>query len=776
MSGDQKAFERVMNSGHTAAWELSWERAAHFYRAALEEFPNHPMALNNLALAMYEMADYQQALVYYQQAAQAAADDPLPYEKIARIYESLGKNQPAVQVCLKAAELHLKARNVEKALENWLRAIYLQPDHVLARTRLAMVYERIGRKNEAAGEYLATASLMQQSGDRDKAMQVVEYVMQLTPNNEAARRALQRLRNDQPLPKPARPRPAGLPSPAPVSRAHQPAALKEAGEVEAMDPIAAARRKAMEDIASLLFEQAEEGLPATTTRKNLDALTRGVGSPIGTADRTRIMLHLGQAIESQSQGMDNQAAAELERAMEIGVNHPAVFFDAGMLIAHRNGARALGYLQKSAHAAEYALASYLVMAQIYQQEGSPTKALSAYLQALRLADAATVSAEAADELMQLYEPIIEEQAHNKDEAAAALIAKTVAGQLLRPDWRTCLAAARQELPAQPKGGPPLPLAELLLSGNSGQVVEALARVRQMVNQKKYRSAMEEAFNTLQLAPLYLPVHTQIGDILIRSGRLQDAVVKFMLVAELYRLRGEAGQAIRLLTRVVEMAPMELKVRTKLIDLLVAQRRTEEALQQYMELATAYYHLAELNLARQAYVAALRLAHQVKTDRTWSTEILYKLADIDLQRLDLRQAVRVFEQIRTLEPEDLRARRSIIDLNFRLGQDAAALSEVDGFTALLEHSGKRDAAIDFLLDLTADRSQSMELNRRLAELYMRGGQVQQAVERLDMIADGLLKAGDREGAAATLKAIIALKPINVNKYRLALEKLARSEDK
>jgi tetratricopeptide (TPR) repeat protein len=51
---------------------------------------HHPLALNSLALAFYEMQDYKQALVYYQQSAKAAPDDPLPFEKIARIYESLG--------------------------------------------------------------------------------------------------------------------------------------------------------------------------------------------------------------------------------------------------------------------------------------------------------------------------------------------------------------------------------------------------------------------------------------------------------------------------------------------------------------------------------------------------------------------------------------------------------------------------------------------------------------------------------------------------------------
>ena len=53
-----------MNQGHSAAWDQLWDQAASFYRMALEEFPNHPQALTSLGLALYEMANYQEALQY----------------------------------------------------------------------------------------------------------------------------------------------------------------------------------------------------------------------------------------------------------------------------------------------------------------------------------------------------------------------------------------------------------------------------------------------------------------------------------------------------------------------------------------------------------------------------------------------------------------------------------------------------------------------------------------------------------------------------------------
>ncbi len=285
-----------MNKGHSAAWDKKWSDAAAYYRQAVEEFPGHPMALNSLGLALFEMKDYEQALRCYELAAQSAPDDPLAYEKMGRIFEQLGKPQRAMQMDMRTAELHLKAHNVEKAIENWQQVVTLQPEHLAARTRLAMVYERMGKKNEAVAEYLASASILQQTGDLAKAMQVVAYVQQILPESPEAKQATQRLRNNQPLPRPARPRPA-------AAQPQQESALLPAAKQEKLlDPLAEARQRAMADLAELLFAQAEEDGGGETGRRGLAALTRGMGTgPLGHSDRTRLLMHLGQAIEIAEQ-------------------------------------------------------------------------------------------------------------------------------------------------------------------------------------------------------------------------------------------------------------------------------------------------------------------------------------------------------------------------------------------------------------------------------------------------------------------------------------------
>ena len=765
---NSEAFQKTMEKGHSAAWDKQWDRAASFYRLALEEDPDSPLALTSLGMALVELSYYTEALGFYAHAAAITPEDPLPVERIGWIFEKQGKAQESMKAYLQAAELHLKGHDVDKAIETWRKVCSFQPDNLQARTRMALIFDRTGKKVDALHEYLIVAGWLQKNGDIAKALQVVEYCLQIVPGDNEARQALGMLRSNQPLPKPNRPA-AGT---APLANKEVPqleAPIQP--ELKSLDPILEGKQLALSQLADLLFS-IEDDSPVppegSVSRRGIGSLTKGTGGlPSLESGRARINLHLGQAIELEMQGADVQAAEDLERAVELGLNHAAANYDLGYLFFRRDASKALRYLQKSARQPEFALASFLVQGQIYLEENQLPEAITALLQALYQADAITVAPDEADELRQLYEPIINSQSQNKNLAQLKNMCEAITKQLIQPDWRKNLMNARLQLPAQAEGYPPTPLVEMLLETGSSQVVEALAHIRQLAANNKVASASEEIYYALQFAPTYLPLHVQLGDLLVQEGRIQDAVEKFMLVSELYFLRGEPGQSIRLLRRVIKMAPMDLTVRSRLIEILSAQNQIDDAIQQYNELADIYYHLTELDMARQTYAAALRLVQKSHNYRKWAIQILYKVADIDLQRLDLRQAMRIFEQIRTLEPEDVDARVNLITLNYRLGQDAAGLAEAEGFATLLENSGKRPKAIDFLGAIIAELPEHYELRKRLADAYVRDGQVIGAVEQLDIIADARLEEGNHDEAVAIMEMIINLNPPNVDDYRRAL---------
>jgi tetratricopeptide (TPR) repeat protein len=771
MSGNQEAFHTAMNQGHSAAWDQNWPEAVSFYRKALDEFPNDPMALISIGLAFLEMKDFESALTQYQKASAISPNDPVPYEKMAYIYESMGRNRESIKVGMQAAELQLRARDVEKSIESWVHVIMLDPENLNARTRLAMIYDKMGRKQEAAGEYLSAASLMQAAGDTAKAIQAVRYCLQIAPDNIEVQNAMKLLKSNEHLPKPNRPKGSGWLKTARMENLQKLQAITGESDEDKMDPVAEARQRALEELADMLFDQTDENPNGTTGRRAVTSLTRGTGGlSLEQAERTRILLHLGHAIDLQSQGNEKRAAEELQRVLDIGLEKTAVYFDLGMLLTEDSPELALRYLQHALRRKEYALGSQLLIGKIHERQGNLRNAAIAYLSAFRFADIQTVPEELAGELSQLYEPIMEAQNHENNNETLASVCQSVRTQLMRLDWREYLRKAREQMPSTNDGMPPIPLMEMLLHSRSSKVVDALINVKELAKLDKTRSAMEEAFHALQFAPTYLPLHIQIGDLLIKEGHIQRAVDKFLLVAELYEVRGEIDQAIRVLKRVSTMVPMDISVRNNLIELLSSHERIDEAISEYYDMGEIYYRLAELDKARQSYLSALRLAQQSRTNRIWAVQILTKVADIDMQRLDWRQALRIFEQLRTLQPEEKVARMQLIDINFRLTQDDAALKEVDDYIKVIEENQSTKESLDFIQELIDERPEKIELRRRLAEALIRGKQVKKAIEQMDQLADKLLDNGDTWGAIEMLEAVIALNPKNIEDYRQVLKQI------
>ncbi|MCE1253738.1 MAG: tetratricopeptide repeat protein [Anaerolineae bacterium] len=768
---NQERFQQAMNQGYSAAWDQNWELAADFFRKALEEIPDQPSALSNLGLALFEQQKYTEALSCYLRATKVAPSDPVPFEKIARIYERQGKLNEATQTSIKAAELYLSNKDVEKAIDNWVRAISLQPENMMARTRLAMVFERMGRKNEAIREYLATAAIYQHAGDNSKARQVVEYCLQLNPESQDAHQALNSIKRNQSLPKPERLRGAT----GPILMAEIRQMEKPDPREKYIDPVSEARQKSMVRLASMLFDSADDSLNIIKqpgNRKGVSTITRGTGAlSLDNSVQTRILLHVGQAIDAQSRNDDKQAVENLEHAIDLGLNEPAAYFLLGFLRKNSQSDASLKNLQKAVIHTDYALAAHILIGQIYQQLQKYNQSAVAYLHALSIADAAIVPPDQAEELLQSYEPIIAAQAEQTDNEILKKLCINISSQVMRNNWREYLTSARQQLPKVDSGSL-TPLGEILLESGGSQVVEAITRIRKLASLDKVHSALEEAYYTLKYAPSYLPLHIQIGELLMQSGHVHEALQKFTLLSTLYQLRGEPNQAVRLLTRVVQMAPTDTNTRSQLISLLIDQGKNQDAIQQTMNLAGIYYQMADLDKTRLTYTEALRLAQQTRAERSEVVQILLKIADIDLQRLDLRQAIRVFEQIRTIEPEDIDARIQLVNLDFRLGQDNSAYTEIDNFIAILENSGKRSKAVEFMNRIIAESSEKLELRKRLADLLVKFGSIPEAVEQLDAIANAMLDAGNSAGAAAMIKAIIALTPPNINDYQDALNQLKK----
>jgi tetratricopeptide (TPR) repeat protein len=526
-------------------------------------------------------------------------------------------------------------------------------------------------------------------------------------------------------------------------------------------------------LATILFDQTDDRpIQTPPSHRAISAITRGTETPVTEqSEQASIIAHLSHAVDAQIQAENELAAKELQQAINAGLNNSAAFFNQGLLQYYQgNWENALHNLQTAVKHSDYSMASRILMGGCLQKLGHLPEASIEYLEAFKLADIQTVTNDQADEIRLRYESLIDAHSRQTDLKALNALCDNISAQLLRPDWKQHLMHARQQITQAGEEQTLTPLAEILLQTQSGQVVEALTMVRSLAKSDRVRSAMEEAFFALQYAPLYLPLHIQIGELLLRENLTQEAIQKFMVVARIYNLRGEVVQANQLLRRVIKLSPMDMNVRTTLIEQLISQGQANEAIREYIDLADIYYRQGDFGPARQTFLSALRLAQKSTTDHSWSVQILMRMADIDMQRLEWRQALRVLEQIRTMQPDDEKTRGSLIDLNIRLGQEPVALNELDSFTSYLESNGQQVHAIEFIQSIVAEHPNRIALHKRLSDSYLHANRIPEAITELDIIGEELLNANNLPGAIVIVKTIIKLNPENVAEYQQLLHHL------
>lgn len=774
MSGNQEKYQQLMNQGHSAAWDQDWEQAAKYYRQALVEFPADPKALNSLGLALFELGELEQAFKSYSKACEVSPQDPIPFDKVAQISEKLARPDTVARASLKSAELYLNRGEIDKAVESLIRLSRSDPENLAAHSRLGLIYERRDERPQAVTEYLIVASLLQHKGDYQNANQAIQHALQIIPESPEAQQAMILLKAGKLLPKPARSKGfRDIPeSPAP---GHKAASSVLNPSFKGLDPVAEARQVALSMLAGLIFDQPELARDSQQQVVNRGLLAIMRGSPRTTfvkqTDPEEVVIHLTRAVDLLSKKMDEKAVEELERATEAGLEHAAAFFEVGYIRLQGDRLEsAIRFLQRAVNHVDFALAGHLLLGQTLEKLGRLNEATIEYLEALKFADSLVVPRHQMDEIQQLYEPLIEAESLRTESQAKERLCQNIKELILRADWRERIARTRQELMGDHQDGPPMPIGEMLSEVRSSQIVEAIMTIHQLARVGQHRSAMEEAFFALQYAPTYLPLHTYMGELLLQEDRIPEAIDKFTVVAQTYSVRGEASRAIQVFNRIIRAAPMDFRARSSLIDLLVARGEMNTAVQEYLGLAEVYYNLADLTRARKTYNEALRLAQQSKQSWNLLVDILHHIADIDLQSLDWRQALRIYEQIRTMRPDDSVARANLIGLNIRLSQEDLAEAELQDYLVYLEKAGESSKGIPFMESLLNEYPHDIGIRSALADAYRKAGRREDAIREFDFIGDRFVEMGDRQKAAEIVAAILALDPPNKEAYQQLLSEL------
>jgi len=446
-----------------------------------------------------------------------------------------------------------------------------------------------------------------------------------------------------------------------------------------------------------------------------------------------------------------EAIGAYERAIAAGMDHPAIHFNLGVLKLELDQCEAaLVHFDRAIQVPTLAAGALHGLSLAHATLNHPRVAARHLIQAMRIAD--QESMEVLDDVSQLvtiYDKLTASVEDADEQQLKSLITRFLE-LMTGPAWRQRIAKTRRQLEEALMLHEPDSLISIALYIDD-RVTEGLNLIDRYLRQGLY--------------------NLRIGQILLERNNIPAAMEKYNLVADTYRLRGDNERAMTILQEALRIAPMDTALHHSLIELLEAEERWAELLSQYIDLADAYYQLADLDAARTTYQAAIQLGNRVDVPQEQITQIMHRLAEIDVDRLELRQALRTYEQIRRTDPTDERARRALVDLNYRLNDPISAVRELDGLLRVYAKQRKAGQIIRVLEELVVRYPNDMALRSRLAAVYRQTGDVPKAVEQLDALAELQLESGLHNDALVTIRRIISLSPEHVDDYKRLLHQLS-----
>jgi tetratricopeptide (TPR) repeat protein len=759
VAGNRRQYERALKRADGHAEKQEWNNAVTQYQLALAEFPDDVAALTGAGLAYLKTQQLEKALAAYQRARQAGADDAKLLERLADVQERLRRLEEAADTYVGLAEHALREREIERAIHAWKRAIQLVPGHPIARLNLAKAYASQGNTRAAIREYLALAEAFRQEKRPDQAMNICQQALMLDPSNAKVLNLMSTLRDlVEPVEAigPAR----QAVSVADLDDLSFEDELPSSAERDEGSPVDMAQQRALSALAEAVFE--EDLAPVTARPASAPVLTKH-----------QIDTLIGQALDFQRLGQVDDAVAAYEQLLNAGVDRPEVHFNLGLLYQEKQQwDGAIRHLSAVQDHADYEMGALFAIGECYRTQGKIDLALPYLMEVLKLVDLATVRRDQADDLIQLYEGLADSHARKGDPGQVRSLTDSLIRFLSSKGWEDKARQARKRLDSVAGDGVLMSLAEMVGVPGAEAILESMAMIRELVGQGKGFAAIEEAYDAIRVSPFYLPLHLRLGEVFLSQGLFGEATSKFLTVAHLYQVRGDVGAAVGVFRRLLQSSPMDVAVRTRLIDLLVSQGAIDGALKEYMALGETYFQLAQVDKALEKYNEALHLAPRGSDEKAWAVKLLRSIADIYLQRADWRQALQIYQHIKQVSPYDERACLGLVDLYYKMGRSREGLAELDKLVGYLFKGQEFEKALAILQDAVQMRPEEEALRMRLARAYLAQGKREKAVAELDALGDLQLGAGRTQQAIQTIEAIIDINPPNVESYRQLLEQLGR----
>lgn len=738
MAGNRARFEEALQQASEQVWEEKWPEATESYRRALQEYPRDVSALQGYAWALFNTNAFEEAEEVYQQLTQLTPQNPGPYERLAQLQERRGASKQAAQSYFQAADAYRAQGLLAEHISALKESVRLDSYHDQPWVELLKHYQQ---QNDLEHAVLATLWLayLYQENHHDWAVEVCRQMQQIAPRDRRLRQVMSLLQSGRPLPRPP-------------STGEFATALEEAQETAEVE------------------HGKEQGTPSEVaqlraTTAMAESVFTGELPQLQGISQDEVSLLIGQAVDAQTRGDLKAALSAYERLIMAGVSMPSIHFNLGLLYKElMRFDEAIEQFLKSLPASEYVLGSHFALGECYQVQGQFKEALEHFLEAVKVIDLATVRRDQADDLIRVYEGLAQSLVNSGEPERTQELVQSLMDFLGQRGWEDEILKARHRLDSLARDGIVLSLAESLSLPGSEEILRSVALAQEYMKRQKPYAALEELGYAIGKAPFYLPLHTLLASFMMENGNLDAALEKYRIIAQTYEVRGQAPLALATYRQILELSPLDIGIHKRMIELLIRQGQIDQALNQYFQMADAYYQLAQPERARDTYAEAQHLAPRGSESQKWQVRLLHRMADLDMQRLDWRAAIKDYEEITHIAPDDERAHLGLLCLYPRIGREHLGFVALDRLIERYLKTRRVEKARVVLEELVQESPESIPLRFRAAQICLNTGKREKALEHLDILGDLQLEAGRKQDALKTIEAILALNPPNADAYR------------
>jgi tetratricopeptide (TPR) repeat protein len=391
------------------------------YQRAISEFPDDSTARSGLGFCYMQTKHWQDALDEYENVLKHDPGNVIALSKIAELYGILTRREDAYASYLHLAELYSQAGQGSRAEAAWQKAVQLSPGSPEPHERLASYYfEKKDISSMIVQRLAASQGYLLQHKLAPARLQC-EEVLRADSNNIQAQQLLSQILAASGSPSNTPPSAAALATGGPDTGS-SPAVHTPSPDGSSSGPLAFTGNSIADTVTSgnssggntgIMGNMGSAGNFSGVSNPGSSLAMAGAGGAMNSTPRKRISASqvtgvLKQAQTFQTQGRFNDAIDLCEQILESGFDRPDARYFLGWLYQEQQRwDEAIRQFQMLLNDPDYALSCYYALGQCYRARGDLRTAAVHFDEAVDRVNLDALTVEESDQLVQLCQEAAE---------------------------------------------------------------------------------------------------------------------------------------------------------------------------------------------------------------------------------------------------------------------------------------------------------------------------------------------------------------------------------